>query len=223
MKYFLDSAKMDEIMYADKAWGIDGVTTNPKHIMTSGKPFVKVINEIADYFSERPDFTVSIELDPHMDDADEMVKKGLEYSKLSKNFVIKIPCTEAGLIAARQLEHQGVRTNVTLVFTASQALAVAKIGAFIVSPFLGWKEASGEDCTAYIKDIVDIYKEYDYKTQVIVAAIRNGKQIVDMAKIGADIVTCGLQVYKDSFCHPFTDHGLKVFQDAWDNTDTVGS
>jgi len=223
MKYFLDSAIMEEIIYADKNWAIDGITTNPKHIQNSGKPFIKVINEIADYFKDRPDFTISVELNPHMDNAAEMVKKGLEYSKMSKNFVIKIPCTEAGLIAAKELELNGVRTNVTLVFSPSQALAAARIGAFIVSPFVGWKESSGEDCVPYISDIIEIYRNYDYKTQVIVAALRNGKQIVDAALAGADIVTCGLQVYKDSFYHPFTNHGLKIFQDAWDGTDTTGA
>ena len=223
MQYFLDSAKIDEIIYADKNWGIDGVTTNPRHIRNSGKPFMTVIKEIADYFKDRPDFTISVEINPHIKDAEEMVKKGMEYAKISKNFVIKIPCTEQGLIAARKLEMQGIRTNVTLVFSVSQAIAAAKMGAFIVSPFVGWKESSGEDCVQYIRDIVNIYRTYNFKTKIIVAALRTGKHIADAAKAGADIVTCGFQVYKDSFYHPFTNHGLGIFTDAWDNTDTTGA
>ncbi|MGL5056968.1 MAG: transaldolase family protein, partial [Fusobacteriaceae bacterium] len=123
-----------------------------------------------------------------------------------------------GLIAARKLEAKGVRTNVTLVFSPSQALPVGKLGAKFVSPFVGWKENSGEDTTQYIQDIIDIYSIYEFDTEIIVAALRNGKQIADAAKAGADIVTCGLDVYKASFEHPFTEYGLSVFRKAWDET-----
>ena len=141
---------------------------------------------------------------------------------MCKNFVIKIPCTEAGIAAARKLESMGVRTNLTLVFSGSQALIAAKNKSLFVSPFIGWKENSGEDCKQYIKDIVDIYKNYGYygNTQIICAAVRTGKQIVDCAVSGVDIVTAGLQVYKDSFYHAFTDYGLGKFQAAWDKTIT---
>jgi len=141
---------------------------------------------------------------------------------MSSSFVIKIPCTEAGITAARRLEQKGIRTNLTLVFSPSQALIAAKNKSLFVSPFIGWKENSGEDCVQYIQDIVTIYENYGYlgETQIICAAVRNGKQFVDCAVAGADIVTAGLQVYKDSFYHPFTDYGLAKFQAAWDNTIT---
>ncbi|TXC82197.1 transaldolase [Metabacillus litoralis] len=220
MKYFLDSAKIDEIRYAYKHWGIDGVTTNPRHIMNSGKPFITVLKELADEFSDVKNFPISVEINPHLDNYEEMVAEGKKIASLSDNFVIKIPCTEQGLIAAKNLEEQGIKTNVTLVFSPSQALQPARIGAAFVSPFVGWKEQSGEDTNPYIQDIVNIYRTYGYDTEIIVAALRNGKQIVDAAKAGADIVTCGFDVYKTSFYHAFTDYGLNVFRNAWDNTET---
>ncbi len=221
MRYFLDSAKIDEIRYAYKNWGIDGVTTNPKHIKLSGKPFLTVLREMAKEF-EGVDFPISVEINPHLEGSQEMIDEAKKISELSENFIIKIPCTEEGLIAAKTLTKEGVRTNVTLVFSPSQALQVGRINSYFVSPFVGWKESSGEDCKQYIKDIVKIYKNYDIKTEIIVAALRNGKQIADAAKAGADIVTCGFNVYKDSFYHPFTTHGLRVFKEAWDETEIGG-
>ncbi len=227
MKYFLDSAKLDEIKYAYNTFGIDGVTTNPRHIMLSGKPFLTAISDIADWIKEEglegyEKFPVSVEVNPHLDDADAIIEAAKKVSALSDNFVIKIPCTEAGLTAARKLEKQGIRTNVTLVFSASQAIFPGKYGSLFVSPFIGWKEANGEDCRGYIKDIVDIYKNYGYygKTQIICAAVRTPKQIVDCAVSGADIVTTGLAVYQDAMKHAFTNQGIGTFINAWDNTAT---
>ena len=227
MKYFLDSAKIDEINEAYNTFGIDGVTTNPNHIMNSGKPFFTVIGELADFVKENniegwDKFPISVEINPHLDDADEMIAMGEKIAAMCPNFCIKIPCTQAGIAAARTLEKKGVRTNLTLVFSASQALIAAKNNSLFVSPFIGWKENSGEDCKKYIQDIVTIYKNYGFygKTQIICAAVRTGKQFVDCAVAGADIVTAGLQVYKDSFYHPFTDYGLEKFQNAWDKTIT---
>ncbi len=227
MKYFLDSAKIDEIKEAYTTFGIDGVTTNPNHIMNSGKPFFTVIGELAEFVKENDmegwdKFPISVEINPHLDDADEMIAMGEKIAAMCPNFCIKIPCTQAGITAARALEKKGVRTNLTLVFSASQALIAAKNNSLFVSPFIGWKENSGEDCKQYIQDIVTIYKNYGFygKTQIICAAVRTGKQFVDCAVAGADIVTAGLQVYKDSFYHPFTDYGLEKFQSAWDKTIT---
>lgn len=223
MKYFLDSAKLDEIEYAYEYLGIDGVTTNPKHIKLSGKPFKTVIKEMSEWVRSKgiegsDKFPISIEINPHLEKWEEMYEEGKEYAAMCKNFVIKIPCTEQGNIAARKLEIEGIRTNVTLVFSASQAIMPGKANCMFVSPFVGWKENSGEDCTQYIKEIVNIYKQYNFKTEIIVAALRNGKQIKDAAVLGADIVTCGLEVYKDAMEHPFTTYGLSVFRKAWDET-----
>lgn len=220
MKYFLDSAKLDEIKIAYEQYGFDGVTTNPKHIMNSGKPFKKAIQDIADYVADKPDFPVSVEINPHLDNADDMVAYAKDISAISNNFVIKIPTNKQGIIAARRLEAQGIRTNMTLVFSAAQSIMPGKLHAKYVSPFVGWREDYGDDGLSYVKDIVDIYKTYNFDTQIIVAAIRTAKQLEQAAIYGADIVTCALSVYETSFTNPYTDLGLKTFQDAWDNTKT---
>jgi transaldolase len=225
MKYFLDSAKLDEIDFAYNTFGIDGVTTNPRHIQLSGKPFKVVLKDIAAWVKDHgldgyEKFPVSVEINPHLEKADEMIAEARVISALSTNFVIKLPCTEQGLTASRKLEKEGIRTNVTLVFSPSQALPVAKNGALFVSPFVGWKEDHGDDCTQYISDIISIYQTYGFKTEIIVAALRSSKQIVDAARLGADIVTCGLAVYQGGFEHPYTKKGLEIFQNAWDNTVT---
>lgn len=225
MKYFLDSAKLDEIREAYSTFGIDGVTTNPRHIQASGKTFLNAITDIADWIREEglegyEKFPVSVEINPHIDDAKTMVEEAKKIAAICKNFVIKIPATEAGVAAARALEKEGIRTNVTLIFSAAQAILPAKNGSLFVSPFIGWKEANGEDCRQYIRDIVEIYKNYGFygKTQIICAAVRTPKQFVDCATAGADIVTAGLAVYKDSMNHPYTRQGIETFQNAWDNT-----
>ena len=192
-----------------------------------GKPFLTAITDIANWIKEEglegyEKFPVSVEINPHLDDTEEMIAAAKKVSAISENFVIKIPCTEAGVAAARRLEKEGIRTNVTLVFSPAQAIWPAKNGSLFVSPFLGWKEANGEDCKQYIKDIVDIYKNYGFygKTQIICAAIRTPKQIVDCAVAGADIVTTGLAVYQDAIKHAYTRQGIETFINAWDNTVT---
>lgn len=225
MKFFLDSAKLDEIDLAYNTFGIDGVTTNPRHIQASGKPFKVALRDIAGWLRDHnltsyEQFPISVEINPHLAATADMVREAKLIAALSPCFVIKIPCTEPGLAASRLLEREGVRTNVTLVFSPSQALPAAKNGALFVSPFVGWKEESGDDTAQFISDIVTIYRKYDFRTQIIVAALRNAKQIVDSAKLGADIVTCGLAVYQAGFEHPYTRKGLAIFQDAWDKTAT---
>lgn len=227
MKYFLDSAKIEEIKYAYNTFGIDGVTTNPRHVMVSGKPFMVVMQELAEWVKEEgiegyEKFPISVEINPHLENADEIVEEARKIAAVSSNFVIKIPTTEAGITAARRLEKEGIRTNVTLVFSPAQAMLPAKNGSLFVSPFIGWKEANGEDCKKYIEDIVNIYKNYGYygKTEIICAALRTPKQIVDCAAAGADIVTTSLSVYQDSIKHAYTNQGLEVFTNAWDNTIT---
>jgi transaldolase len=220
VKYFLDSAKMDEIRYAYEYPGIDGVTTNPKHIMLSGKSFDYFIEAVFNWLNDSrligaEVFPVSVEIDPFLEKWDDMVAEGTRIGKICENFVIKLPCTEQGLIAARRLEKAGVRTNVTLVFSASQAIPAGKLGAKFVSPFAGWKENSGEDGFGFIADIAEIYASHGFETQIIAAALRNGSHLVQAALAGADAATCSLAVYKESMEHPFTAKGLDIFRDAW--------
>ena len=224
MKYYLDSAKINEIDYAYKYYKIDGITTNPRHIQNSGKPFLVAINDIKDWLIKndllgRDKFPVSVEINPHLDNHEDMMKEARKIASICENFVIKIPCNVEGCKAAKLLEEEGIRTNVTLVFSPSQAIQVGRIGARFVSPFIGWKENSGEDTYQYMSTLVNIYKEKGYKTEIIAAAVRNGKQMAEVTEMGCDIITAGLQVYEDALTHPFTDYGLKVFQDAWDKTE----
>ena len=131
---------------------------------------------------------------------------------------IKLPATEAGYKALWTLSEKGVPVNLTLVFSATQALQAARLGARYVSPFVGWKEANGEEISQLVAEIAQIYRNYDYKTQIIVAAVRNARQIVEAAVSGAHITTAGFDVFKDAFDHPYTHLGLKRFADAWDAT-----
>lgn len=218
MKFFLDSAITDEIRYAIDMWGIDGITTNPRHVQVSGKPFLSVIREIGEMVAGT-EVTVSVQTNPHMhDNYKEIVREGEMLARLSPNFIIKMPSTEDGFRACRILAEQGIRSNLTLCFSAMQALAAMRAGAYYVSPFIGWKETNAEEVRTFIEDIVQIRDNFGYQTQVLVAAVRNGRQIIDSAVVGADIVTAGFAVYKEAFTHPYTDMGLGKFQSFWDET-----
>jgi len=217
MKVFLDSAKIDEIRQARKRWDIDGVTTNPRHIRSSGRPFLKVIQEIGQEFAGT-DKPISVEVNPHHSTPQAMIDEAQRLCALSKNFVIKIPATAVGLQALRLLREKGIRVNLTLVFTAAQALQAARLGATFVSPFMGWREANGEESTHLIREIMTIYRNYNFQSELLVAAIRNGRQIVEAALAGAHIVTAGFDVLQEAFDHPYTDLGLKRFTEAWDQT-----
>jgi len=217
MKFFLDSAQVNEIEYGLKMWDIDGVTTNPRHVQVSRKPFLSVVKEIGSLVAGT-EKTVSVEVNPHLEDYELMVSEGEKLASISENFVIKLPATEAGFKAVEVLKSKGIRSNLTLVFSAAQALQAMRMGAYFVSPFIGWKEANGEDTINFISEIATIRDNYAFQTEIIVAAVRNARQIVDAAVIGADIVTAGLPVYKDAFRHPYTNEGLKKFISFWDKT-----
>jgi transaldolase len=137
---------------------------------------------------------------------------------ISPNFVIKLPATEVGFKAISLLKEKGIRSNLTLVFSAGQALQAMRMGAYFVSPFIGWKESNAEEIGRMIEDIVAIRDNYGFTTEIIVAAVRNGRQFVDAAVAGADIVTAGFAIYQDLFDHPYTHVGLAKFQSFWDQT-----
>ena len=218
MKFFLDSAHLHEISYALEMWDIDGVTTNPKHVQVTGKPFLTVIQEIGELF-EGTDKAVSVEVNPHYDDWRDMVAEAEKLAALSANYVIKLPATEAGFKAIPVLAEKGIRVNLTLVFSAAQALQAFRMGAYFVSPFIGWKEANAEEIRHFVEEVVAIRDNYGYTGQIIVSAVRNGRQIAEAAVAGADIVTAGFGVYKDAFDHPYTHVGLELFASFWDQTD----
>ena len=217
MKLFLDSAITDEIAYALDLFDIDGVTTNPRHIQVSGKTFMAAIKGIA-ALVEGTDKTVSVEVNPHIMDSGQMVAEAEKLAAISPNFVIKLQCVEPTFKAIKSLAEKNIRVNCTLIFSAMQALQAMRSGAYYISPFIGWKEANAEDIRQFIQEIVIIRDNYGFDSEVIVAAVRNARQIVDAAVAGADIVTAGLQVYQDGFDHPYTQKGIQTFSDFWDKT-----
>jgi transaldolase len=217
MKFFLDSALVDEIAHGLEMWDIDGVTTNPRHISVAGKPFLTTIRDIAALF-EGTDKAISVEVNPHHEEPQAMVAEAEKLAAISPNFVIKLPATEAGFKAITLLKESGIRSNLTLVFSAGQALQAMRMGAYFVSPFIGWKESNAEETIRLIEEIATIRDNYGFSTEIIVAAVRNGRQIVDAAVSGADIVTAGFAVYQDLFDHPYTHVGLAKFASFWDQT-----
>jgi len=217
MKLFLDSARLDEIEYALDAFDIDGITTNPRHVQVAGKPFMATIREIA-RLVEGTEKTVSVEVNPHFMTYQEMLAEAEKLAAISPNFVIKLQCIEPAFKVARDLAKKNIRSNITLVFNAAQALMAMKSGAYFVSPFIGWKETNGEETRGFIEDIVAIRDNYGFNTQIIVAAVRNGRQIVDAAVAAADIVTAGLAVYQEAFEHPYTQDGIRRFTGFWDKS-----
>jgi transaldolase len=196
MKFFIDSAIVDEVQHALDAWDIDGVTTNPRHVQVSGKPFLSVVQEIGEIVADAgSDKTVSVQTNPHShNDYKAIVEEGRKLAKLSTNFVIKMPCTEDGFRACKILYEEGINANLTLCFSAMQALQAMRMEAMYVSPFIGWKETNGEETGAFIEEILAIRDNYAFATEILVAAVRNGRQIVDAAVSGADIVTAGFSV-----------------------------
>ncbi len=218
MQLFLDSAKTEEIVHAMEMWDIDGITTNPRHVKDSGKPFRRVIGEIADLV-QGTDICVSVEVDPHLTDWRKIVEQGLELSRLSPNFVIKVGVSESGIKAVRELTAQDVRVNATLVHSVVQAWHAARSGAAYISPFLGWKEQHGDDTAGFLADIRAMLDRSGYASLIIAAAVRNGFQLGQAALAGAHCVTAGAVVYQQSFSNPYTTMGETIFQEAWDATE----
>ena len=217
MKFFLDSANVDEISYALDAFDIDGVTTNPKYIKLSGKPFLTAVRDVAALFEET-EKTVSVEVNPHIMDAEKMVAEAEKLAAISPNFVIKLQCVEPAFKAIRILADKGIRVNCTLVFSTMQALLAMRAGAYYISPFIGWKEANAEPIQGFVKEIVQIRDNYDFDSRILVAATRNSRQIVEAAVAGADIVTANISIYKDGAHHPYTPEGIQKFIEHWDKT-----
>lgn len=205
MKFFIDTANLDEIKSArDKGW-LDGVTTNPSLIAKEGGKLKDVITEIC----ELVDGPVSAEV--ISTDAEGMIKEGLELAKIAENVVIKVPLTEDGLIAVKEFSKRGIKTNVTLVFSPLQALLAAKAGATMVSPFVGRLDdisTSGMEMVAQIKTIFD---NYGFMTEILVASVRHPIHLLEAGLIGADIATIPYNVLKQLTKHPLTDRGLEQF------------
>lgn len=205
MKFFLDTANLAEIRTV-AGWGlIDGVTTNPSLIAKEGVPVDDQIRRICGVI----DGDISAEV--LATTAKEIIAEGHALAKIHRNIVVKVPLTKEGIIACAALSKEGVRVNVTLCFSAAQALLAAKAGAYIVSPFIGRVDDIGWPGTKLIEDAVLIMKNYGFKTQVLATSIRGPLQVIEAAKAGAHIATLPMKVLDQLFCHPLTDKGLEQF------------
>lgn len=213
MKFFIDSAEISEIKELADSGLLDGVTTNPSLIAKSGRDFKEVISEICQIV----DGPVSAEV--AATDYNGMIKEGEILSKIAKNVCIKLPLTMDGLKACSYFSKKNIQTNVTLCFSAAQAILAAKAGATFVSPFVGRLDDIGQDGLELIEEICQIFSNYDnFKTQILVASIRNPIHITASAKMGADVATIPAKVLKQLVSHPLTDKGLDIFINDWKKT-----
>jgi transaldolase len=216
MKFFLDTANLDEIRQGVSLGILDGVTTNPTLAAKEKKPFRELILEICDIVK---DGIVNAEV--VSTDCDGMLREAHEVVSWHPNVVAKIPMIPEGVRALSKLSREGVRVNVTLVFSPSQALIAAKAGAYIVSPFLGRLDDISTDGLALLREILEIYRAYDYKTLVLAASLRHPLHVVEAAKMGAHIGTMPFKVFEMLFKHPLTDRGLETFLQDWEKVRDV--
>lgn len=213
MKFFVDTADINEIKDMASTGLIDGVTTNPSLIMKSGKSFLPLIEEICGIVSG----PVSAEV--ASTDYETMWKEADKLRSIADNVAVKVPLTPAGLKVCKRLSDEGTMVNVTLCFSAAQAILAAKAGAAFVSPFVGRLDDIGHDGLTLIQEIVGIYANYpNFETEVLVASVRNPMHIVESAKIGAHVATCPASVIKQLYNHPLTDKGLTTFVEDWKKT-----
>ncbi|NQS71361.1 MAG: fructose-6-phosphate aldolase [Desulfobulbaceae bacterium] len=210
MKFFIDTANVDEIKKALALGMVDGVTTNPSLVAKESRPFTEILKEICSLV-EGPVSAEVVSLD-----AAGMIEEARELVKIADNIVIKIPMIEEGLKAVKQLTSEGIKTNVTLVFSATQALLAAKAGASFVSPFVGRLDDIATNGMELIADIMTIFRNYGFTTEVIVASVRNPMHVVDSARIGADIATIPYKVIAQLAKHPLTDIGMQQFLADWE-------
>lgn len=205
MQFYIDTADIEEIRQANKRGWVDGVTTNPTLVAKTGRKHEDVIKDIC----KEVKGLVSAEVLSL--DADEMVREGLQLAKIADNVVVKIPMCEQGLIAVRRLASEGIKTNVTLVFSPLQALLVAKAGATLVSPFVGRLDDISTDGMELISQIRQIFDNYDLDTQILVASVRHPVHVLQSALTAADIVTCPYKVLQQLVNHPLTEKGIAQF------------
>ena len=217
MEFFLDTADVDEIKEI-AAWGIlDGVTTNPTLIKRSGREFRAVVEEIANICSG----PISAEVTAL--DAEGMVEEGLDLKRsLPENVIIKIPCTPEGLKATRRLSQEGIAVNVTLIFSASQALMAARAGAAYVSPFIGRIDDTGHDGMELMESIMDAWTMYDPPTKVLGASIRHPNHVLQCMRMGVHTVTMPPKIFRQLMQHPWTDRGIEAFLRDWAEVEAEG-
>ena len=209
MEFFIDTAKVDEIKEA-MSWGIvDGVTTNPTKLAQAGRPFMKVVEEICQII----DGPISVEVVSTQ--AQQIIEDARKLARIHENIVVKVPLIKEGIKAVKVLSDEGIKTNVTLNFSASQALLAAKVGATYISPFVGRLDEISEQGMELAQQIKTIYDNYGFKTKIIVAAARHPLHVLEAALIGADVTTMTIEIMESLFKHPLTDIGLEMFLKDW--------
>ena len=211
MKIFLDTAEVDQIIDGYTTGLVDGVTTNPTLILRSGRQQSDVIEEIQQACPKLE----SISAEVVANTADEMIEQAQPYIALSDNVTIKVPCTEEGLLACKELSNDGVLTNVTLVFSVSQAILAAKAGATYVSPFVGRVDDNSFGGLCLVKDIANTYSRHDVETQILAASIRNVRDVGRAFEYGANVCTLPVKVFKGMYKHILTDKGLELFDNDY--------
>jgi len=214
MKFFLDTANVEEIRRGVSLGVVDGVTTNPSLLAKEGKPFRQQLLEICALVKY-----VSAEV--VATDAEGMIAEARELAAIHPHIVVKIPMVVEGFKAIPTLRREGIRINVTLVFSPAQALLAAKAGAYFVSPFLGRLDDVGSDGMRLLREIIEVYRPYKFETQVLAASLRHPMHVVEAAKLGADIATMPYKVFEQLFKHPLTDRGLAAFLDDWEKARAV--
>ena len=213
MKFFIDTADIDEIRALAETGMVDGVTTNPSLVAKTGRKFTDVVAEICKIVPG------PISAEVTATDAETMIEEGRKLAAIAPNVAVKVPLTEDGLRACRTLSDQGTMVNVTLCFSAAQSILAAKAGAAFVSPFVGRLDDIGQSGMELIADIVEIYNQYDdFTTEVLVASIRNPMHVVEAARMGAHVATIPPKILSQLFKHPLTDKGLAAFLDDWAKT-----
>jgi transaldolase len=210
MKFFLDTANVKEIKEAASLGLLDGVTTNPSLVAKEGRSFKEMLVEICNIV----DGPISAEVVSL--EADAMVKEGKELAKIHKNIVVKVPLIAEGLKATKRMAAEGIKVNVTLCFSPTQALLAAKAGAWCVSPFIGRLDDISSNGMELIRQILTIYRNYDFKTQVLVASVRHPQHVVEAALAGGHICTMPFSIFQQMVKHPLTDSGLKKFLADWE-------
>lgn len=213
MKFFIDTADIDQIRELAASGLVDGVTTNPSLIAKSGRNILEVLAEICELVPG------DISGEVAATDFDTMLAEGRKLAKIASNLCVKVPLTPDGLKTCKALSDEGTKVNVTLCFSAGQALLAAKAGATYISPFVGRLDDIGQDGMQLISEICEIYANYpDLKTEVLVASIRGPKHVIDAARLGADVATMPPQVLRQLYGHPLTDKGLSAFLSDWAGT-----
>lgn len=214
MRTFIDSADVEEVRHAHELGLVDGVTTNPSLVSSTDRDYRDIIEELTEFV----DGPISVEV--IATDYEGMLEEAREYDTWGENIAVKLPMTRDGMRALRTLSEEGVQTNITLIFSANQALIAAKNGATMVSPFMGRLDDIGHDGVELVEEIREIYDNYGYETDILAASIRHPNHVKEVASVGADIATLPLSVADSMFDHPKTDSGLESFLEDWGDRDS---